>query len=272
MIKSYGINRIVNPSAVGDIHLEEFRQLGYTIVKNVLPEDTIELLRNEAQRIYKLQEKAFGKENLEAINEKYMARALLCYSDPFLDLARNETMVKYVEQILGSYYILHLQNCIINMPGEEHHQSSWHRDFPYQNWVSTDPIGCNVFYCLDDFSEETGSTIMLPFSHKMTHMPTIPFLQKHSIQVTAKAGSVLFFDSMLFNKAGYNRSKNQLRRGVNHLYARAIVRQQISFPDMLKGKYADDPYLNMLLGYDAQSSSSVEDFRNRRLKKNQKVY
>jgi ectoine hydroxylase-related dioxygenase (phytanoyl-CoA dioxygenase family) len=165
-----------------------------------------------------------------------------------------------------------LQNGIINMPGEEHHQSSWHRDFPYQNWVSTEAIGCNVFYCLDDFSEETGGTFLLPFSHKMTHMPSVPYLEKHCIQINAKAGSAVLFDSMLFHKAGYNRSKTQIRRGVNHVYAKAIVRQQINLPEMLKGKYSEDPYLNMLLGYDAQTSLSVVDFRNRRIKKNQKSY
>jgi ectoine hydroxylase-related dioxygenase (phytanoyl-CoA dioxygenase family) len=97
-------------------------------------------------------------------------------------------------------------------------------------------------------------------------------MEKHAVQVTAKAGSVLLFDSMLFHKAGYNFSKDRIRRGVNHLYARAIVRQQINLPEMLQGRYADDPFLHMLLGYDAQSSLNVEDFRNRRLKKNQKSY
>jgi ectoine hydroxylase-related dioxygenase (phytanoyl-CoA dioxygenase family) len=272
MLKSYGINKTADATGYSDVHLEEFRQAGYTVIENVLSSTELELLRNEVQRVYTVQEESFGKENLEKINEKNLARALLCYSEPYLELARNAKMIKYVEEVLGKYYILHLQNGVINMPGEEHHQSSWHRDFPYQNWVSTDPIGCNVFYCLDDFSKETGGTFLLPFSHKMTHMPTAEYLEKHSIQIIAKAGSAVLFDSMLFHKAGFNSSKSQIRRGINHLYARAIVRQQISLPEMLKGKYSDDPYLNMLLGYDAQSPSSVDDFRNRRLKKNTKSY
>ena len=272
MIKSYGVNQTSDAKGTSDIHLEEFRQLGYTIIENVLSDKELELLRSEVQRVYKQQEESFGKENLEKINEKNLARALLCYSEAYLDLARNAKMIKYVEEVLGKYYLIHLQNGVINMPGEEHHQSSWHRDFPYQNWVSTDPIGCNVFYCLDDFNKETGGTFLLPFSHKMTHMPTVPFLEKHAIQVTAKAGSAVLFDSMLFHKAGFNSSKGQIRRGINHLYARAIVRQQVNLPEMLKGKYSEDPYLNMLLGYDAQSALSVDDYRNRKLKKNQKSY
>ncbi len=272
MLKSYGINKSVDIGSEVDYHLEEFRHLGYTVVENVIPDETLELLRNELQRVYAEQENTFGKENIKKINEEYMARALLCYSDAYLELARNEVMMEYVKNILGNYFLLHLQNGIINMPNEEHHQSSWHRDLPYQNWVTSEPIGCNTFYCLDEFSPETGGTILLPYSHKIDHAPSVRYMEKHSVQVTAKAGSVLLFDSMLFHKAGFNRSKDRIRRGVNHLYARSIVRQQINLPELLKGRYADDPFLNMLLGYDAQSSVSVEDFRNRRLKKNQKSY
>jgi ectoine hydroxylase-related dioxygenase (phytanoyl-CoA dioxygenase family) len=271
MTKSYGINKVVSAERYSEKILEEFYSIGYAIVENVVSPDELQLLRSELDRIYKIQAESFGPENLKKINEEYMARALLCYSEPYLNLARNATIMEYVERIMGKYFLLHLQNGIINMPGREHHQSSWHRDFPYQNWVSSEPIGCNAFYCIDEFNKETGSTFLLPFSHKMPHMLSASYLEKHAIQVEAKAGSVLLFDSMLFHKAGYNSSPN-IRRGVNHLYARAMVRQQINLPEMLKGKYATDPFLNMLLGYDAQSSLSVDDFRNRRLIKNQKSY
>lgn len=272
MLKSYGINKSVNFSDEMEYHLEEFYQLGYTVIEDVLSEQELDILRKDLHRTYEAQEQSFGKENLKLINEENLARSLLCYSDAYLNLARNEKMMTYVKRILGNYFLLHLQNGIINMPNEEHHQSSWHRDLPYQNWVASEPIGCNVFYCLDTFNEETGSTILLPFSHKIDHAPSVRYMEKHSVQSVAKPGSVLLFDSMLFHKAGYNSSKDTIRRGVNHLYARSIVRQQINLPALLNGKYADDPFLNMLLGYDAQSSLSVEEYRNRRLAKNQKGY
>ncbi len=272
MLKSYGINKKAELSTEMDFHLEEFSHLGYIIIENVLAPGELETLRCELHRIYEIQEKEFGKENLQKINEVNIARALLCYSEAYLELARNATMMEYVKKALGNYFLIHLQNGIINMPNEEHHQSSWHRDLPYQNWTSSEPIACNVFYCLDDFSEETGGTILLPLSHKIPHAPSEKYMHKQEVQVTAKAGSAVFFDSMLFHKAGYNRSKDQIRRGVNHLYARAFVRQQIDLPRMLDGKYAGDPFLNMLLGYDAQSPADLSEFRNRRLKKNQKPY
>ena len=272
MLKSYGINKSNAIVDEIDCRIEEFTHLWYTILENVIPDHELVLLRSELHRIYDQQELEFGRENIEEINGKYMARALLCYSDAYLELARKDAIISFVRKILGNYFILHLQNGIINMPNEEHHQSSWHRDLPYQNWVASEPIGCNAFYCLDEFSPETGATILLPYSHKIDHAPSAQYMEKHAIQLTAKPGSVVLFDSMLFHKAGYNYSKDIIRRGINNFYARSIVRQQINLPEMLKGKYSEDPFMNMLLGYDAQTSLNVRDFRNRRLSKNQKTY
>lgn len=272
MLKSYGINKSAHFETEMEYHLEEFSHLGFTVIENVLSQGELDILRYEVHRVYELQENEFGKGNLININEEYLARALLCFSEPYLELARNEKMMEYVKIALGNYFLLHLQNGIINMPNIEHHQSSWHRDLPYQNWVSSEPIGVNVFYCLDDFSEETGGTNLIPFTHKIDHAPSVRYMEKYAYQVNAKAGSVMFFNSMLFHKAGFNRSKDTIRRGINHLYARSIVRQQIDLPEMLNGRYSDDPFLNMLLGYDSKSALSVQDFRGRRLKKNQKSY
>lgn len=269
---SYGINKSVTNTTEMDYHLEEFYTLGYTIVENVLTTDELTLLRSELHRAYEVQEAEFGKENMDLINDKNNVRAPLCYSEAYVALAKHPKMLEYVKKILGNYFLLHLQNGVVNMPNEAHHQSSWHRDFPYQNWVASEPIGCNIFYCLDDFNEETGGTIVLPFSHKVDHAPSERYMNKHAAQVVAPAGSVIVFDSMLFHRAGYNRSGTQIRRGVNNLYARGIVRQQINLPEMLGGKYADDAFLSMLLGYDAQSAGNVMDFRSRRLKRNKKDY
>lgn len=267
MIKSFGVTKTSETEGITDCHIEEFHNLGYTIIEDLIPVGELDRFRKELMRIYELQEKEFGLDNLKKINEENLARALLCHSDLYLRLARNAKALEYVKKLLGTYFVLHLQNGIINMPGQEHHQNSWHRDFPYQNWVSSEPIGCNVFYCLDDFSEENGATYLLPHSHKIAYMPSEEYLEKHAVQMNAKAGSAILFDSMMFHKAGFNRSADKVRRGINHLYAKAIVRQQINLPAMLGGKYADDPFLNMLLGYGSNPPASVLEWRKNKLSK-----
>ena len=156
------------------------------------------------------------------------------------------------------------------MPNEEHHQSSWHRDLPYQNWTSSDPLACNVFICIDDFNKETGGTFVLLFSHQFNLAPSIAYIEKHAVQVNAPAGSVILFNSMIFHKAGYNTSEDKIRRGVNQMYAKPIISQQINLPEFLNGKYSDDEFLSMLFGYKTKLSKSILEYRNLRLQRKNK--
>lgn len=264
-MKSYGINKKIIINTKEEFHLEEFYNLGYTIIENALSEKELNALRVELDNVYRLQEKEIGKESLKSINEENLARIPLAYSELYAQLAGRKSLISYVEKILGNFFVLHLQNGIINMPNEEHHQSSWHRDLPYQNWTSSEPLACNLYYCLDEFNAQTGATYLLPFSHKFEIAPSVEYMEKHAVQVNAPAGSVIIFNSMLFHKAGYNSSKNIIRRGINHVYVKPIISQQINLPAFLNGKYSDDETLAMLFGYKTTLSNSVNNYRKQRL-------
>ena len=97
----------------------------------------------------------------------------------------------------------------------------------------------------------------------METLPSDEYIEKEKVVFNCPAGSVVFFDSMLLHKAGYN-SSNIIRRGVNHVFSAPIIKQQYDFPAMLKGKYSDDPRLNRLLGYDSQVPASVVEWRKNR--------
>lgn len=237
-MKSYGIDKRITVNSTEEFHLEEFNNLGYTIINEVIGESDLKEIRTELDRIYSIQENNFGKNKLKEINEEYLVRMPLAYSNLFVDLASKKNLMNYVEKILGNFYVLHLQNGIINMPNETHHQSSWHRDLPYQNWTSSEPLACNLYFCIDDFNSLTGATYLLPFSHQFQLAPSIQYMEKNAIQIEAKAGSVILFNSMLFHKAGYNSSVDNIRRGINHVYVKPIINQQIDLPSLLKGKFA----------------------------------
>lgn len=263
-MKSYGINKSLLVKSEEEIHLEEFYNLGYTIIKNVITEIELVELRAELDRVYVIQENDFGKDNLKLINEENLARIPLAYSEMYAKLAARKDLISYVEKILGNFFVLHLQNGIINMPKQEHHQSSWHRDLPYQDWTSSEPLACNLYYCLDEFNSETGGTFVLPFSHQFNSVPSIQYMENNAIQINAPAGSVIIFNSMIFHKAGYNKSFDKIRRGVNHVYVKPIINQQIDLPSFLDGKYSDDSFLRMLFGYQTKLSKSVNEYRKLR--------
>jgi ectoine hydroxylase-related dioxygenase (phytanoyl-CoA dioxygenase family) len=265
-VKLYGGHKQSVAESSIDKNSEELAILGYTVVENVFAKKELKLIRDKLDALLTAQENETGKEKLKAIHELNLVRCPLAYDDYFLKIAMEDIVLNIIRKCLGNYFVLHLQNGILNMPNEEHHQSSWHRDLPYQDFIISKPIAISALCCIDDFSAETGGTFVVPFSHRLEQMPSEGYISKHAVQIQAKAGSVLIFDSMLFHKAGYNTS-GKVRRGINHVYVAGILKQQINLPELLKGKYREDNFLSMFLGYDSETPKSVSEWRKNKTEK-----
>ncbi len=263
MIEHYGISSVKEKLSDLEKHIENVKRKGFTVLDKVLDEPTLNNIRHSLDENYKLQEDEFGLENIIAINELDMLRCPLLYDDLFLKLITNKDVLKIVTGVLGKEVLLHLQNGIINRPNRDHHQSSWHRDLPYQEYVISKPLGISVFYCIDEFNSQTGSTIVLPYSHKEEKIPSLDFVSENEYQIIAKPGDVLLFDSMVYHKAGYN-SSSIIRRGINNVFVAPLLKQQINLPKLLNGKFSNDELLNSLLGYKYDVAESVIDYRNKR--------
>ena len=72
-------------------------------------------------------------------------------------------------------------------------------------------------------------------------------------------GSVIVFNSMVFHRAGINRS-GRIRRAVNHVIGAPILAQQVDMPAMLGREAPSDPWLAGYLGL-----SLEPDTRGRRV-------
>lgn len=266
-VKTFGVREFSCPSSIVGKHVEEIRLLGYSIMPGLLSESELELARNKIDEIYQVQlGEIGGEQQLAAINDTYTARCLLAYDDFFLDVATRQQVLSVVQQFLGDYYLLMLQNGVINVPqvGDEQNAGYWHRDLNYQHFISSRPVSISALFCIDDFSDETGGTYVLPASHKTEAFPSEDFVQSHEVVINAKAGSVVIFDSMLYHRGGHNRSPN-VRRAINHMYTLAFIKQQISLPQILRGRFQDDEFLRKFLGYESESDESVTAFRQKRL-------
>jgi ectoine hydroxylase-related dioxygenase (phytanoyl-CoA dioxygenase family) len=259
--KSYGVNKQTKLQSSLDLHIEELQINGFSILENVLNPVELADCRIKLDSIYEKQKEQFSEEKLKKINEQNLVRCPLIYDEYFLNIATNSRIIEVIEKMIGDYFILHLQNGIINMPKEEHHQSSWHRDLPYQNFVISKPLAIGALYCIDDFTNESGGTFVLPYSHKVESIPSVEYIEKYSKQIVAKEGSVILFDSMLFHKAGYN-SSDFIRRAINNVYVVPILKQQINLYKALNGKYSDDEYLSKFLGYNSNTPNSDVEWRN----------
>jgi ectoine hydroxylase-related dioxygenase (phytanoyl-CoA dioxygenase family) len=264
-MKTYGIknNNIVYSDF--DYHLENLRLKGFSVQEKVLSENECNILIDKLELIYQKQEQEFGRKNLELIKELDTCRMPFLYEKDFLNLFMKDLIIQIAEKVLGQSNILHLQNGVINRPNQEHHQSSWHRDLPYQDWTISKPIGFNAFYCLTDFTETNGATWLLPYSHRSALFPSESFVSENAVQIKAKRGSVMFFDSMVFHKSGYN-SSTANRIGINNMFVAPILKQQINIPEQIKNLNLSERE-QAILGVGFNVPMSVADYRLKRLEK-----
>lgn len=266
-VKTFGVREFTKPLTAADRSVEEIKLTGYSIVPSVLSNAELEQARTGIDRVYQRQlEEIGGEDRLAAINDSYTARCPLAYDDYFLTVATKPEILSIVKKFLGDYFVLMLQNGIINVPsvGNEQNAGYWHRDLNYQHFISTRPISISALVCVDDFSEETGGTFVLPASHKTEAFPSEDYVRQHEQVINAKAGCAVVFDSMLYHRGGLNRS-SRVRRALNHMYTLPLIKQQINLPKLLNGKFCEDTFLNRFLGYESQSDESVVEFRTRRL-------
>lgn len=262
-VLGYGITRKRSAGDEVDQSVEEIDYLGYTVIESGLSDQQLESAGEALDRAYKCQTKEAeaGSAQLEA--DADIVRCPLAYDDLFLTIATAPVLLKLCRRVFGSHFVLLQQNGIINRPTTKEYQSRWHRDLPYQHFVTSKKLALNALLCLEPFTFETGGTHVLPGSHLFEEFPSDRYVMKHEWAVNAKAGSFLVLDAMLYHRSGYNRT-NDNRRGINHVIGLPMLVQQIDIPRLLQGRHGDDPFIRNYLGYRWNPPASVNEWRRMR--------
>ena len=246
-------------------HAERIRLTGYTVVPGRWTADDLREYATRLDHVLAVQQEEFGgADRMSAIGDALTARCPLAYDERFLELATFPPLLALCRALLGDYIVLMQQNGVINPPGEVHAQAAYHRDLPYQHFVSSRPLAVSGLFCIDPFRADTGATTVLPGTHRVEAFPSEALAGAIDTPVEADPGSFIVFDSMLFHRAGVNRS-DRPRRAVNNVFSVPIIAQQISLPAALGPTYAERPELARLLGYETAPAASVIDWRERRL-------
>jgi ectoine hydroxylase-related dioxygenase (phytanoyl-CoA dioxygenase family) len=250
---------------------ERIRLAGYAVVPGGFSSDEVADFGERLNQVMARQVEEFGgADRLASIGDALTARCPLVYDEAFVALAAHETVLAICRELIGDYVILMQQNGVINPSGQRHTQVAYHRDLPYQHFVSSRPLAVSALFCIDAFTPETGATTLIPGSHRMEQFPSERVAAELDTAVSADPGSFIVFDSMVFHRAGDNRS-GRPRRAVNHVFSTPIIAQQISLPDALDGRYANDPALARLFGYDVAPARSVSAWRERRLARQERA-
>lgn len=239
--------------------VEEIQVLGYSILEGVMSRAEAAETHDQLVVLWERQEQEFGRERLLELGEHGTHRGLLREDDRYLRMAANPAIMNVIHRLVGETAILNLQNASAAFPHVQHFQSAFHRDFA-KDFIASKPLSVNAFWCIDDFNEKSGGTQVVPFSHAIATLPSDAYIARHSITIEAPAGSVIFWDSLLLHRTGYN-SSDRPRFGINHMYTRPFLKQQMDFPEYLKGRIDPDSKLGQLLGFWTIPPKSVKEFR-----------
>jgi ectoine hydroxylase-related dioxygenase (phytanoyl-CoA dioxygenase family) len=264
----FGVKEINESGNQLEVLKENIKIKGFTIIENILNSEELAYARKALDELYKKQIDEVGTEEmLFKINDAYNVRAPLVYDEYFLHkIAANQKVIEVIKYIMGDYFILMLQNGVFNMPKTDNKPNAYayHRDLNYQHFVASRPLALSALYCIDNFNEYTGGTIVLPHTHNFEKCPSINFILQNEQQIKTNAGSVIIFDSMMYHRSGSN-TTNSVRRGINNMYVAPFIKQQISFPKMLQGKYSDNEFFSKFLGYESETDDDVRSFRIKRI-------
>lgn len=264
--KSYGILEQHSAHSALELAVEQVRSLGYAVLDAGYSADQIAALADTFDQTHARYLVTHGEARLRAADEHNTLRAPLVHGGPlFLELALNPPLLAALTQLIAGKFVLNQQNGIINPPRETYNQAAWHRDLPYQHFVSSRPLAINALFCVDAFTRDNGATFVLPASHKSEAFPSERYIHANAVQAEAPAGSFILLDCMLFHAGGFNRSA-QPRRAVNHVYNIPYFKQQINLPRNLPTQGLSSVARN-ILGYDYQEPLSIEAYLAGRLDK-----
>ena len=267
-IESYGVReRNRSNDAIGEA-CELLQIQGYCLLESGLREDELAGLREAFEHGLARYEERFGSRfDLGRLGETQTIRVLPMVAPKFFSLIENGPLNSILEKVFGDSVVLNQVNGLINPPASEtYSQARWHRDLPYQHYVSTRPLAINALFCLDEFTEENGATIVAPGTHKQEKFPSDRVLRAISREITAPAGSFLVLDAMMFHAGGINRS-DRARRAVNHVFTIPPIRQQICLETALEGCVDVPVHLKKLLGFGGMEARTVDEWFEVRTKR-----
>jgi hypothetical protein len=166
----------------------------------------------------------------------------------------------------GAPYILHAFNPALVAPHDESYLHNIHRDV--RTHAGDFRLLINMLVMVDPFTLENGATHVLSGSHRIDQRPAADEFRDRSERLVGPAGSIVLFDSNLWHAAGRNLTTAP-RCALTLSFSRAFVKQQMDYPRFLGEAYGEraSPDMRQLLGYEAMTPTSYDEFYRPREKR-----
>ena len=188
-------------------HVEEIAERGYTVVENAISDDLRAELEEDLRRL--IVETGQGR-----VASMLLARGLV-----WEELAMHPWIHSIAQHLLGADCNMGQSLGFTKKKGEDTHRL--HNDPPHP---LTGDLCCNVttIWALDDFTETSGSTLVVPGSHKW-HRPPDPDAMERAEKILMPRGSVALWHGSLWHGSSIREDEGE-RLTIHNTYLRNWVR------------------------------------------------
>jgi ectoine hydroxylase-related dioxygenase (phytanoyl-CoA dioxygenase family) len=214
----------------------QYENEGYFVLEGVLTDDELDLLRGGAQySIDKLDaamdEAGVDRIGINARGKRYFSNMIYQDRPELRRFLFGETMAEICGATLGEVAYLFWEQYVIKA-GDPDTAFAWHQDSGYVHEDHQPYLTCWI--ALDDVTEENGAVYLLPYSRSgiksyVKHIPdpvvndkVCYFGSDPGIAMTAPAGSIVAFSSVVIHRSGPNLT-DRMRRAYLAQYSKEII-------------------------------------------------
>lgn len=215
---------------------KQYETEGYFVLERVLTDRQLELLRSGAQySVDKLDaamdEAGVDRIGINARGRRYFSNMIYKDRPELREFLFSETMAEICAATLGEDAYLFWEQYVIKA-GDPDTSFAWHQDSGYVHEDHEPYLTCWI--TLDDVTEQNGSVYLLPYSRSgiksyIKHIPdpvvndrVCYFGPDTGVPMTAPAGSIVVFSSVVIHRSGPNLT-DRMRRVYTAQYSKEVI-------------------------------------------------
>ncbi|MGJ3242644.1 MAG: phytanoyl-CoA dioxygenase family protein [Opitutales bacterium] len=207
-------------------HRKQFEEEGYCILKSVIPERYLTILRDECQTFIDKMHADMDARGTDSLgishrNRRYFVSLRHMESERVPEVVYSPFMASVAIDLLGPDVYLFFEQYVVKGT-DKRSKFAWHQDSGYVGFDHPPYLTC--WLALDDVSVENGTVYVLPYDRAPNGRDLVEHWQDPEMNdrvgydgddpgepVIVPAGSIALFTSRTFHRSGPNLT-NQMRR------------------------------------------------------------
>ena len=241
---------------------KELKEKGYTIIRNVVDEEWINVLKDVIDKAF-IKHRNIQIKNNNDIHTDGVALHVLLSNPVFIQFLEYLQKLGFFESLQQNYFnskcIINSFSALNNLPNQPNFSAVVHRDLRFYSGDFNVMINCLLM--VDDFSIDNGGTYLLPYSHLEERKPTDKEFFDNAVQAVGNKGNILLFNANVWHSSAPNKTQDD-RRAIPITVSKSFMKQLLDYPRAIGYDKIDSFTYEMqqLLGYHSRVPASLDEW------------